>query len=425
MDIAFTRQRLGVLRLVLARACRVGELQGGSVRPISAAMAGVLAIGIVIAGQVAGLAAPRRADISAVANNGARAPSLTLSVSTSGDPEVAAIGKGATLQYYTQVKGKWRRTQLAGKGTAQSGPSLVSESGSNAAVAVEGPGNSLLLFSTRHGHWVRQTIAGPNSAYSVPSLAQSPAGLAIAVEGQNNTLWFYWFASGKWHSKLVLPTLSAYSAPSLAIRTKHQADVQDPAGEADIAVEGADNGLMYAYSTSSYNMWAVLNVAPSAADYSTPSLVVVATEAHQTQGVADVAVEGPQHKVIGYAGFGGGFNSSTLSPMDTIYSAPSFVQNTADSENPAAIVFQGAKSRIYDEYPHLSLEFLIVPVGSVHADSAPAVFARAAHPAGEVDVIYEGPANTLWYFHAANPKSGQLKKFTGQEIGGAGSTFGG
>lgn len=393
-------------------------------RPISAAMAGLLAIGIVSAGQVPGLAAPRRADISAAPNSGARAPSLALSVSSSGDPEVAAIGKGATLLYYTQVKGKWRRTQLAGKGTAQSGPSLVSESGSNAAIAVEGPGNSLLLFSTRKGHWVRQTIAGHDSTYSVPSLARSPVGLAIAVEGQNNTLWFYWFASGRWHSKLVLPTLSAYSAPSLVIRTKHQADTEDPAPEADIAVEGASNGLMYAYSTTGYNAWEVVTLAPSAADYSTPSVVVVATEAHQTQGAADVVVEGPQHKVIGYSVFGVETSSSALSPIDTIYSAPSFVQNTADSENPADIVFQGAKSRIYDEYVRLALAFAIVPVGSVHADSAPAVFARAAHPAGEVDVIYEGPANTLWYFHAAKPKSGLLK-FTGQEIGGAGSTFGG
>jgi hypothetical protein len=387
-------------------------------------MAGLLAIGLVGAGQVASLAAARSADIGAAGNNGARAPSLALSVSSSGDPEVAAIGKGATLLYYTQVKGKWRSTQLAGKGTAQSGPSLVSESGSNAAIAVEGPGNSLLLFSTRHGHWIRQTIAGHNSAYSVPSLAHSPVGLAIAVEGQNNTLWFYWFASGSWHSKLVLPTLSAYSAPSLVIRTTHQADEDDPAGEADIAVEGADNGLMYAYSGSSYSTWSTVNLAPSAADYSTPSMIVVATEAHQTPGPADVVVEGPEHKVIGYAAFDGEYNPSTLSPSGTIYSAPSFAQNTADSENPAAIVFQGAKSRVHDEYPHLPLAFDLVSVGSVHADSAPAVFARAAHPAGEVDVIYEGPANTLWYFHAPKPKSGPLK-FTGQEIGGAGSTFGG
>jgi hypothetical protein len=396
------------------------------VRPISAVIAGLLAIGTLGAGQVASHAAARHADIGAAANNGARSPSLSLAVSAAGDPEVAAIGKGASLLYYTQVKGKWRSTQVAGKGTAQSGPSLVSEARGNAAIAVEGPGNSLLLFSTHNGRWVRQTIAGQNSAYSVPSMAQSPAGLAIAVEGPANTLWFYWFASGKWHGKLVLPTLSAYSAPSLVIRSKHQADPGDPAGHAVIAVEGPGNGLMYTYSTTNYTEWAVLTLAVSGADYSTPSAVVEAAESGQTQGASVVVVEGPQHKLVGYAGFEGAWSTDVVAGSGVVYSAPQVVQNTADTARPAAIVFQGAGSRTYDVYPLEPLGFAIAPVGTVHADSAAAVFARAAHPAGEVDVIYEGPANTLWYFHAAKPasRSGPLK-FTGLKIGGPGSTYGG
>jgi hypothetical protein len=62
--------------------------------------------------------------------------------------------------------------------------------------------------------------------------------------------------------------------------------------------------------------------------------------------------------------------------------------------------------------------------GSV--DSAPALFDRAAKPAGEADLVFQGTGGTLWYYSAPKPSTkGLAPSFTGLKIGGAGSTFGG
>ena len=115
-------------------------------RPSSAVLAAVIATASIGAGTASAVAATSRLPagrvLPAAANPGAASPSLSLAVSSGGDPEVAAVGSRGSLWYYTEVKGKWRATKLAGKDTAYSGPSLISGPGSNAAVAVEGPTTS-------------------------------------------------------------------------------------------------------------------------------------------------------------------------------------------------------------------------------------------------------------------------------------------
>ena len=101
--------------------------------------------------------------------------------------------------------------------------------------------------------------------------------------------------------------------------------------------------------------------------------------------------------------------------------------NSADSRRPLDLFYQGRAGKLFDyvlfnstqspkPYDH---------VGSVHAESAPAV-AAGAPKASTVDVIVEGTGNTLWYLQGPKPKSSSgLPRFTGTKIGGGGSTFGG
>jgi hypothetical protein len=384
-----------------------------------------MAVGLVSTAAVAG-----STPVPQTANNGATAPSLSLAIGQKGDPEIAAIGKHATLLYYTIVRGKWRRTQVAGPGTAQSGPSLVGLPGGKAAIAVEGPNNSLLLFTLRNGHWTRQMLAGATSTYSAPSLADGPLGLALAVEGSDNTLWFYYVEKGQWRNQEALGDQSAYSAPSLVMRGIHRAVFGDPASEADIAVEGSDHDLIYASAITGLTTWnATAEDGGAALAYSAPSLLVT-DGADVIQGLAFIAVEGPHHRiVIESVERGTGFTYNSATTNNTVYSAPSITQNLADGRRPIVIAYQGRASKVFDLVVFYSstgsAPMKYDQVGSVHADSAPAA-AAGAPKASTDDVIVEGAGNTLWYFDGAKPGSkSAVPKFLGTEIGGGGSTFGG
>jgi hypothetical protein len=358
-------------------------------------------------------------------NGGARSPSLSLAIGRGGDPEVAAIGKHATLLYYTIVRGTWRRTQVAGAGTAQSGPSLVSLGGSNAAIAVEGPMNSLLLFTLHGGHWSRQTIAPPGSAYSAPSLASGPEGLGIAVDGPADTLWLYWFERGDWHSQEVL-IADTFSAPSLLFRGAHGSIPGDPASEADIAVEGFDHDLVYAYAIPGLTTWTVTTAdSGKPLAYSAPSMVVT-DGADPVHGVVIMAMEGPDHRMVLVAYANRAFQViNSAKTNNTVYSAPSIGQNLGDLRRPIAIAYQGGGSKVDDYVLFTSGLSKYDVVSSVHADSAPAA-AAGAPKAGTDDVIVEGAGNTLWFFDGARPASKTgVPRFIGTEIAGGGSTFGG
>jgi hypothetical protein len=397
----------------------------GTHRHIRAALA-VLVAASVAAGAVAAPAQAESSLTGQATNGGARAPSLSLAIGQKGRPEVAAIGKHAALEYYTIVRGTWRRTQVAGAGTAQSGPSLVSLGGGNAAIAVAGPKDDLLLFTLHNGHWSRQTIDGPGSALSTPSMALSPYGLAISVAGPGNTLYFYWFRHGVWNI-VQADGDATYSAPSLVILNKHQASTGNPAGQAEIAVEGPSHVLTYATAAPGYETWSAENILTNVV-YSTPSLLVTVKDgADLVPGEPVFASEGPQHR-IELAYFANGHAELYTSSANTIYSAPSLTQNLADGRRAVDLLYQAAASQVSDLVLFYSSKEPVqrfAKVGPVHADSAP-VAAAGAPKASTVDAIVEGAGNKLWYFEGPEPASSSgLPRFSGVEIGGGGSTFGG
>jgi hypothetical protein len=61
------------------------------------------------------------------------------------------------------------------------------------------------------GHWRRTQVAGKNTAYSTPS---------IAVQGRNHSLWYFSRTSGRWHGQQPLDSGFVTLAPSLVTGTK-------------------------------------------------------------------------------------------------------------------------------------------------------------------------------------------------------------
>jgi hypothetical protein len=411
------------------------------VRPRSAALAVAVAAAAIGAGPVTGALASPSASAGgrvtpAVTNPGDAEPSLSLATGTNGAPKAAADGAKGSLWYYTVAKGHWHATRLGGSGTAYSGPSVVSGPGGNAAVAVEGKNHSLLLFVTKGSKWVKLTVAGKNTAYSVPSLALGPSNaIGIAVEGKSNSLWYYWLAGGKFHSHEVLSAAYIYSSPSLVIRDAAQGVPGDPAGSPDIAVEAGGHALYYLNSV--HGKWHnTLVPGSNGMVYSAPALDLLARPWFDG-GEAFVAVEGPHNSFAGFSS-GRGWGPFGTQPLGSgwVYGAVSIIQNLQDSDLPIAVAYHG---------PSDLLGILFLNEGSAtpgwqndvitskpdapstleNTFSAPAMAVQTAGPAAQVDVIFQGAHNTLWFYKGPKPASGIVPTFAGQRIGAPGSTFGG
>jgi hypothetical protein len=397
------------------------------VRPSSVVFAAAAAAATITLGTASALAAPASASagrsLTALSNPGATSPSLSLAASATGVPEAAVIGKDNSLWYYTKVKGKWKHTEVAGSGTAFSGPSLVSGPGTDAAVAVEGPGHSLGIYIKTGKHWRHENVAGANTTYSAPSLQVGTSGAGIAVEGKNHSLWFRWVTgTATWHAKEILGRGWTYSAPSLVIRSTSQASGSGGAGQADIAYEGPGNALLYVHSVANYRHWVNDSLGTKLA-YSAPSLVIL-DGADATQGEAFIAVEGLHHTLWTYTATSSLFTGQELLSSNWIYSAPAAVQNNLDTQHAIEVAYRG---------PSRSVGVLLFLGGTSWqndelghdggVDSAPALVAQANN--GQLDLIYQGPAQTLWYYHAPVPLTPVAPTFTGGKIGGAGSTYGG
>jgi hypothetical protein len=390
------------------------------VKPVHAALAATTALAVLAAGAGSALAAPAGVPVGvralfaapALGNPGAASPSLSLSVAAAGDPEIATIGGHNSLQYYTKVKGKWTRKQLAGANSAFAGASLISGPVSDAAIAVQGPGHSLVLYIKTSGHWRKENVAGPDTTYSAPSLALGKSAIAIAILGKSHSLWYYWFDTS-WHKHAILGGERAFSAPSLVLRAS---------GAADIAVEGANHTLSYLSAANPLH-WANDVIGAVGTTYSAPSLAFGA-------GEPVIAVEGPHHQLLAFSK-GGRWKSSKLEPSGRCYSAPSLRENVSDATRPVEIAFQGASHSVtllfFDAgIPTAGWVNDVITQATGSVDSAPALFDRGANPAGEADLVFQGKGDTLWYYHAPKPSiAGLAPSFTGLRIGGPGSTFGG
>jgi len=387
------------------------------VATVSAATAPVLAAKVPTAQRL-----PAAASAT---NPGATAASLGLAASSTGVPEAAVLGKRNSLDYLTKVRGKWKRTQVAGPNSAFSAPVVVSGPGTDAAIAVEGASHSLAVYVKINGHWRHLKVAGRNTTYAAPSLVATPSGAgAIATEGKNHSLWFRWQTNGsRWDVKEILGSGRDYSAPSLVIRDSSQAGGLGGAGQADIAYQGPDNALAYAYSTSSYRAW-VNDVIGAKRAYSAPSLVVLdGTDA--TQGEAFVAVEGAKHSLWNYYA-----TTSTLFTGQEVlgnryaYSAPSAVQNNLDPNHAIEIAYRGASDSLGILLSPDGTHWQNDPLGRAGGvESAPALVAQPNN--GQLDLIYQGGSNTLWYLGAPVPSTDIAPAFSASKIGGKGSAYGG
>jgi hypothetical protein len=396
------------------------------VRSRSAVLAAAVAVAAIGAGGASALAAPAHlapGPAIATANPGATARSLSLSVSATGVPQAAAIGQSDSLWYYTKVKGKWKRKELAGAGSAFSAPSLVSGPGSDVAVAVEGPGHTLMVYVKTAGIWARLTAAGRNTTYAAPSLAVTSSHIAVAVEGKNHSLWLRWLGGSKWRAKEILGSGRVYSAPSLVVRSAIQASVSGGTGQADIAYEGPGNSLFYDYSTTSYYHW-VNQVIGTAIAYSAPSLAVL-DGSDATQGEAFIAVEGAQHSIWAYNnGAGTTFTAQELLSNGWVYAAPAVVQNNRDPNHAIEIAYRGSSTSLGVLLDLGGTSWQNDPLGhDGTVDSAPALY--AAPNTGALSLIYQGKGNTLWYDRGPVPATDIAPTFSNGKIGGLHSAYGG
>ncbi len=400
------------------------------------ALAGLVAV-IALAASASPVLAAQHAHVALAAgavhpefsNPGATSPSLSISVSSHGVGEVAAVGKGGSLWVYTdQSYFLWKRAKLGGAGSAYSGPSLYSGN-SSSYVAVEGPSHSLRIYSKTHGSWHRTELAGAGTTYSAPSLAVGPHGPGVAAQGPGRTLWYYSLKHGHWHKSRVFGLNAAYSAPSLVIRNSTQAGFGGKSGQADIAVENAHHSIRYYYSTSSG--WKTAHIAGSKDHvYSAPSMVVVAYDGPD-QGVAYIAFEGPHHSLAAWDNFNAIWSLGHLEGSGWVYSAPSISQDptaVADFNFEPEIAFQNSShSMTVEYYNYLSHDWQNDPMAAPgSAYSAPSAFVRSYDTAGDCNIVVQGPNGSLQFYFAPDVYENSIvPPFTRVQIAGHGTTTGG
>ncbi len=214
---------------------------------------------------------------------------------------------------------------------------------------------------------------------------------------------------------------AAYSAPSLVIRAANQVGF-GPAGQADIAVENANNSLSY-YFSRKHGWGSGLILGSVHKVYSAPSLMVIrGSTSFRDTGSMVIAFEGPNHSLLEAVHFTPTWSLSQLEGKGTLASAPSVAQGD-EAAREVEIAYRAPDWTLQVYFPDTSsLEG--ITAANFTVSSAPVLVVRGSHPLGENDLLFEGTNNTLWYYHAPNPLSA-LPNFTGQRIAGRGTTFGG
>lgn len=159
--------------------------------------------------------------------------------------------------------------------------------------------------------------------------------------------------------------------------------------------------------------------------YSAPSLTVTAPIGRTGQGgIPVVMVEGAKHSLLEYE-FSTSWHSGQRESANWDYSAPSLV--LGDPATELAFSYEGTDHGLVLTYFNVAARSWQNDVVTVidNAYSAPVVAVRAGHPAGELDIVDQGPSNELRYYSAAQPGSSSVASFTGHLAAGQGTTFGG
>jgi hypothetical protein len=389
--------------------------------PAIAACAAIIALGASPAALAASTARHDRAAGAvrpSVTNPGDAEPSLSLSVSPSGEPEIATIGPSHSLWFSYDSGGSWHHKRIASKDSAYSAPSLIAGPAGTANLAVEGADHALEFYHRIGGSWHRRQVARKGSAYSAPALAEGDGKTGIAVEGPHRDLVYYGYASGKWHRHIIQTGVVA-SAPALAIRGADQAAGSDPAGEADIAVRETSNELWYYYSLPVG--WQSSFLGGADTTYSAPALTVLPA----SRGVAVVAViaEGASHSLEEYANDGSGWTAGHLTTLTAVNSALSLAAGNVAVGTP--ISYQGASHSLpfidTDQNLRTAIEELAAPDSTAY--SAPSLAFRVA--TGETDIAVQGQSHTLMYCSAPAPGSNGIPDFSCRDVADVGTTYGG
>lgn len=144
-------------------------------------------------------------------------------------------------------------------------------------------------------------------------------------------------------------------------------------------------------------------------------------------GQSYIVAEGPGHSLTAWTSSRGWHQVISTPDGGNIFSVPSVVQG--DPQRPIEIAFRGLSRSVWVAYYSTALHIWVsqsIVQASGTVSSAPALFNRSSHPAGEADLIFQSRVNALWYFHAAKPaRPADVPGFKGTRIAGPGSTFGG
>jgi len=241
------------------------------------------------------------------------------------------------------------------------------------------------------------------AAGSTPAIAVRSSGEAdVAIQGPNNSLIYYHAAVGQpWSASTVAENGTTFSSPSIFVRST---------GEADIVAQGPDNSLLY-YQATPNNPWSVSTIANSGTTFSAPAIAVRST------GEADVVAQGPRRSLLYYyATPGNPWIASTIAGFGTTFSAPAIAVRSANPAGEADVVAQGpGDSLIYYHAAPGKAWYPVTVAGSGTTFSAPAI---AVSSAGEAELVALGAGNSLLFYHAT---PGQ--PFSSETIAGPGTTF--
>ena len=220
-----------------------------------------------------------------------------------GSPSVFFEGSGGSLWNYWYSSGVWYSHEIVAGGVT-SAPAVVLQENSAPSVFVQSTGNGLLnyWYIPSLGIWGSATVAGAGSADSSPAVVtQGNAGGApsVFVEGPHNSLLNYWYipAQGIYGAATVAAFGSAYSAPAVAL----QAD-----GAPTLFVEGPDNSLLNYWYIPAQGIFGAATVAGAGKVFGAPAVT------SQADGAPSIVFEGPADTFWNYWYVSGTWDSSQV-----------------------------------------------------------------------------------------------------------------
>jgi hypothetical protein len=223
----------------------------------------------------------------------------------------------------------------------------------------------------------------------------NPAGEAdVVIQGPKNELFYYYATPGSnWSLSTIAPAGSTFSTPDIVVRDN---------GECDVVALGPNNSLMYYHATPG-SPWTSSTVAPANTAFSAPRLVV------RPDGLGDIVVQGPQNQLLLFSATPGKpWAKTVVAPAASTYSAPAIALLADGSEVIAAqgpgnqlIYYSARRAAVWSAgNPLFQWSFTpTVVAGNGSTFSDPDIAVRTSNPAGEVDIAVLGSGGKLMYYY--------------------------